>query len=56
MVMMAMVTMMVIRGIRRYRGPGKKRQTKHCEHQIPKLHGSSPLVRCQHPFQTTIDC
>jgi hypothetical protein len=42
--MMVMVMVMMIRGVRRYRGSGKNRQTKQCKHQIPKLHGRSPLL------------
>ena len=52
MVMMTMV-MMMIRGVRRYRGSGEKRQTKDCKHQIPKLHGRSPLSRCPAPAPGT---
>jgi hypothetical protein len=45
MVMVVVMTVMVIRGVRRYRGSGEKRQTKNCKHQIPKFHGRSPLSR-----------
>jgi len=53
--MTVMVVMVVIRGIRRYRGSGKNRQTKDCKHQIPKLHGRSPLFRRRLPFPATVN-
>jgi hypothetical protein len=53
--MMVMVMMMVVvRGIRRYRGSGENRQTKECKHQIPKLHGRSPLSRRRFQLAATV--
>jgi hypothetical protein len=53
--MTVMMTVMVIRGVRRYRGSGKNRQTEECKHQIPKLHGSSPLSRRRFPLRTKVN-
>jgi hypothetical protein len=53
--MMVMAMVMVIRGICRYRGSGKNRQTKDCEHQIPKFHGRSPLFRRRLPLPATVN-
>ncbi len=53
---MVMVMMMVVVcGMRRYRRSGENCQTEQRKHQIPKLHGRSPLSRHRLPLPAAVN-